>query len=420
MKRYYHILVFLIVVSSYFQNSAIGDIIPLGLSLVLTAHCLLQRFERPYIATEFLVLLLPIVYGLVLAVNSNSYPVFKDAFLFAIPCVLLIAGSVTMNVLSWEEYGACLIMAGTTVSLLVMAEGVRSLGMTAVLDPFAARYINENPIGNPAPALAIALLIYRSMISKITIGWGSGLLLSVNGLGLYMCASRTYIVILLLFCAVGLIYRFGLRRVALSSAASGLVIVFAMTFLEQPVNDMSFLGKVMHSTAEVSGGGYDGIEDIVLRYRGYESNTAFRQFQSEDGLRVLLGRLGAHVDLQVFLNLGGTEFRYIPLFHNGYIFLLLKSGVVGLMIFCTVFGLIIIRFGYLLFVMPRGSSFGVIASMLVSGTIALMFCNYVVYSFFNCESAVLLINTGYCFAVAQNLTVHNEAHPALSLNATKV
>ena len=45
---------------------------------------------------------------------------------------------------------------------------------------------------------------------------------------------------------------------------------------------------------------------------------------------------GAQVDIGFFQNLSGqrgNEVRFIPIFHNGYIYLLIKTGIVGVLVY---------------------------------------------------------------------------------------
>jgi len=71
--------------------------------------------------------------------------------------------------------------------------------------------------------------------------------------------------------------------------------------------------------------------DIHTRWRSYESRMALRKFDESDLMKKIVGSgYGSKIDMGLYMLLGEYEFRYIPILHNGYFFVLIKAGVLGL------------------------------------------------------------------------------------------
>lgn len=71
-------------------------------------------------------------------------------------------------------------------------------------------------------------------------------------------------------------------------------------------------------------------EDINLNWRGYESFQGVNTWLSGGLFRTIVGHgWGALVDLGLVMRLGNDDFEQIPILHNGYVMLLVKSGIGG-------------------------------------------------------------------------------------------
>ena len=67
-------------------------------------------------------------------------------------------------------------------------------------------------------------------------------------------------------------------------------------------------------------------------WRAYEAKMAINQVDTFGGFVFGKG-LGALVDLKFFAPLGGEQIRFIPILHNGYINIFLKSGFIGVLLY---------------------------------------------------------------------------------------
>jgi hypothetical protein len=99
-------------------------------------------------------------------------------------------------------------------------------------------------------------------------------------------------------------------------------------------NQKSIATKFANSYDELEIQDYESQQDISLHWRGFETYRALQEYMSGDILEKIFGKgLGATIDLGLFKNLGGIKMRYIPVLHNGYMYVLVKFGVVGIIIY---------------------------------------------------------------------------------------
>lgn len=73
-------------------------------------------------------------------------------------------------------------------------------------------------------------------------------------------------------------------------------------------------------------------KDFNDNYRSYENIMTVRQVTSDGIKTTLLGQgLGSKIDLKQKIMLGDMELRYISILHNGFMTVLLKSGLLGVL-----------------------------------------------------------------------------------------
>ena len=147
-------------------------------------------------------------------------------------------------------------------------------------------------------------------------------------------------------------------------------------------------------------------DDLGTRYRAYESFAAFTAFASFSRVQMALGAgFGLVVDLGVAVQLAGKEYDAVPWIHNGYLYVLVKTGFVGLA-------------SYLLFLArmavgpyPSTSTLG---PAIVRGIVAgLLISNVVICGWFNIESVFAFLLLGFMSATRVTRPLRDEAGPPL-------
>jgi O-Antigen ligase len=111
-----------------------------------------------------------------------------------------------------------------------------------------------------------------------------------------------------------------------------IIIGFAVMVATTPEGEeKTFRGKLSRSATEIAIDESMDLKDINANWRGYETYRVLDSFVSGDLLQKMVGQgAGALVDLGFIMKLADENFRYIPIFHNGYAYILIKTGLLGI------------------------------------------------------------------------------------------
>lgn len=147
--------------------------------------------------------------------------------------------------------------------------------------------------------------------------------------------SRTYLIAWLLLGGIFKGWgRLTIKNVLRLIVVAGLVGMVILLMAQTDDSGEKSLTKFVNAPSEVTPQEYDNMRDLNLHWRGFETYRALLDFQGGNAFQQVLGQgLGATVDLGFAMNLGGTELRYIPVLHNGYMYVLVKFGLVGLLVY---------------------------------------------------------------------------------------
>lgn len=129
-------------------------------------------------------------------------------------------------------------------------------------------------------------------------------------------------------------------------------------------------------------------EDMGTSYRAYEIFAAFNEFKNYHFInKIFGGGFGALVHLDFSVVLGGGEYSEIPWMHNGYLYILIKSGLIGMLCYLTFLVKIFRRAKHCIDSRGRVMILGSIAGLLLS--------NMVICGIFSNESVFCYIVLGY-------------------------
>ena len=158
-------------------------------------------------------------------------------------------------------------------------------------------------------------------------------------------------------------------------------------------NTNSLLFKMQRSISDLKIANYSSYSDININYRGYESYRAYMTYKEGSTLNLLFGHgAGKSVDLKVSILLAGINWNIIPWVHNGYFFVLVKEGLLGLLALFLLY-LQIFRIGVKN--MDKSKTERRFKCLfIISCTLTLLITNYVVCSMFTVEMAIILITIG--------------------------
>lgn len=149
-------------------------------------------------------------------------------------------------------------------------------------------------------------------------------------LSLYLSESRALVVAITLGAGVGIV-RAGVRRIRLGRmvAVAGVISLVLAATLVARFDATPGVGEVNELDFSASNFGEEN-----QRWRGFETFTAVSQWASGNPFEMAFGQgMGAQIDLYKPFFLAGRFYESLPQAHNGYATLLVKDGVAGIVCF---------------------------------------------------------------------------------------
>jgi len=148
-------------------------------------------------------------------------------------------------------------------------------------------------------------------------------ILSFSRIGLIMGVIITSAVL-------GLIGRFNFKTILFVVVFISSLLLIIQTTPSEDVN--TFRGKMARSTKEITIANYQDMTDVNSNWRGFETFKALITFLSGNTKQKIIGQgFGAQVDLGFTMTLSGVDFNEIPILHNGFAYILVKTGIIGIL-----------------------------------------------------------------------------------------
>jgi O-Antigen ligase len=283
-------------------------------------------------------------------IYSNSlYDVGKDLWYFSGPVVYIFFGYLVFERLgSWQRLVQPLVVIGVYSCLATIAGVV--LGREQLLSTTTVEsYRQIAGLGTfvlTLPTVLLALMRYFGLpmtgVTRLTAVRATTYILSA--VAVLSIFSRTSMVCLAagLICTVNL--RFTPSRVrnytAFLLGAAVLLALASSIFHSDKAGVLleSFVEKTANTSSEVNVHSYETFEDINLNWRGFEASRAAKNYaEFGDTQKLFGGGFGTNVDLGFAMKLLGSHgweyLEFISILHNGYMELLLKTGLLGLSLF---------------------------------------------------------------------------------------
>lgn len=366
----------------------------------------------PFLFTElkykrFYLMLLPLILilisGLLFSYSHFSTDVIRDVFYFINPLIFMILGGVLAMNINFELFLKYIILVGTSLSVVYIVETLLNFGFNIFANQAEIRGLIG--VGNPLSIMALVLAIYNKrydILNGIFIKKNIRLFTFINMFSMFLFGSRTYFVIFLvflLFLSYPLLKRNALKYFII------VFVILSFIFLIFQLNKENFIiQKALYTINEISANQELDDENIYLNFRGYETLMAIDTYMQGDFFEKFFGHgLGKLIDLKMDVYLGGSEWQFIPVLHNGYAYLLVKAGVVGVFFF----------FLFLLRSIILSKSIfhrnNILSLFLLASVFSIYIVNYVVSAFFNMEFILLMIVIGSLlqYSVIESIKLHN-------------
>lgn len=334
------------------------------------------------------------VLGILHVYGNSIYEAMKDVWYLVKVVFTLGAGYLLMHYLKSISLLCRLVVLAAVIASLIHLFGVM-LAYQSGMSIMDLR--GEVGGGSSVTFIGLSLLVGVRQARKFI-----GLNVWLYYLSIILCAgslilsgSRTYI----FSFAVMFLIMTGWRILSLKTffimLPLGMMVLGAILSSASASNgeDFSLLFKFANSASEVNIRDYDSIKEINLNWRGFEAYRAYVTYMDGSIAEKAFGQgFGALIDLGFFMTLGGSEYWFIPVLHNGFMYVLVKYGFFGLLIYLY-FIYKLIRFGW----QETGQQrFGlIIAGRLISSLgLVILFSSIVisgVFNLYNLDSSLIII-----------------------------
>jgi len=277
--------------------------------------------------------------------SYELYNTARDVIHFSKPLLLILAGFLIVRKINDTSFLPKAIVYMSIVfaikHLIVIGTATYTRGTIEELRLIAGS-------GNFIEGLALVLLVgyYKKKLLNIT-ERTKAIFIAILSISIFFYFSRTILIGLFIFFLSIYGYTF-LNRKAFEYSTLGLVILgisfgyLATLDLDPDAKGIeNFFYKIKNAPAEVfiSPEDYDprNHKQIFNHWRGYEAKMALDQMSENKSSFVMGKGLGALVDLGFKAPIGGVDgLRYITHLHNGYVYILFKTGVVGVLFYLLI------------------------------------------------------------------------------------
>ncbi len=280
------------------------------------------------------------------AYNHPASDFFKDLWYFTLPIVYLSFGYLVFErVGQWQRFVQPLLVAGGGIAVFSLVNAAvhrDSLASASSVDAY--REVTGTGTFIPMLPLIVVLLLRRAQLpAKGLERWKTlrAFFYLTSTAAILITFSRTHILMLAAGALCTLQPRAVIRRMVGGGGMGLLVLLAGMGAGGYYVAHASsgplglFMNKVVNSSSEVKVRAYETFADINNHWRGFEAYRAEKTYAAyPTGDKIFGGGGGALVDLGIAMQLSSTQsFKYIPITHNGYMYLLVKTGICGLCLF---------------------------------------------------------------------------------------
>ncbi|MFN8242243.1 MAG: O-antigen ligase family protein [Bacteroidales bacterium] len=366
---------------------------------ILLVIIIVARGKFTFTPSIFLLLLsLPMVWGLIMSLDDSLNDILKGLFYFLVPVIMFFIGYQFRKIYSVKELLTAIIILGNIISLIFIFLTLYRVGPIAFISPYEEARFSVSS-GSPASVFAFNIALFSDYYDYklFTSRRGKYITLIINFLAIWLFASRTFWVMLFIFLVLFSIRTMKNKNLIVLTGLA-FVIIAGIYIRISTSSDLSFSNSITYKFAnafsEIRFSEFKTNRDINTYYRGYEAYRSWETYSKGTVPELILGGgFGKLVDLKANVMLDGIYWRYIPITHNGFFFVLVKEGALGL-IFNLVFFLLALRTAIRKYRSPDRKK--VFLSVFLLGSIfSLLVVNYVDCGMYTMEMTLLLITSGY-------------------------
>lgn len=318
-------------------------------SIVFLGIIILLGLREPRLGlmrSPVILLILLLVNGLLMAWRHPLGDVIKDIWYFSLPLITLMVGWFCAGKTDQRLTFKIIYLASGAYSIYFILATIYYVtsGEISLNDQYSLRQLLG--AGEIISAWGCLMAFARPLGDGVLVGRFRGLIvpiLIVNLLAILISGSRTSLFLMMVgfFLAIlpGLILKRYKRTYWITLAGMVVaIVIFGLVIAPQFADSRTAMGRLANTFREVFNFKFQDLVDINQKWRAYESLMAINTFIGGGPAEYIFGQgFGAKVDLQMLQGLGvGSniiEFQYIPVLHNGYLMVLVKAGLMGLILY---------------------------------------------------------------------------------------
>ena len=390
--------------------SLLGSILNLQTISILFIYLffVLSLFKKKR-SLEFYKYVIPLIgmtfLGLIFSYSNILKDVLRDFFYFTTPILLIIFDIICTVHLTLNKFVLLITYFGLFYSIYYV--------VSFILLSFQDTYGLDEMRGLIGPGNIISILSFYFLITNIAKDKYTKILILrilfilLNSLAIFLFNSRSYFICFIIFLFF-FFQTFPLRIKFALIIFSILVIVLLTTININ--SDNSFYGKALNSFNEISINNGAELSENISNYRAFETLAAIDTYLTGNSLNYIIGQgFGKLIDLKIEIQLTTESWQFIPLVHNGYMYILVKTGILGILFF-FIFLINIYPSKQLQRIPQKHLYLRVILKSLI---ISCLLTNFVINGFFNLEMQFLLICLGAFF---NYLKIETQSFTQLKLN----
>jgi hypothetical protein len=401
-ELYYQILYMICVIVPFFNNYELSFLVWLIASIVTIK----QKYSAPFLKyLSYFILIFSLSFFAGLFFKYAIYFVIRDITYILKPIFGLILGyqlfyNKTKNPFQFIAYAGVAIASYHLFSVVwgIVIEGARNV----------REIRDEAGFFNDFQVYTLIILLFHNQFQLNFTKQKTRIFICILALSSFFYLARTnFIQFVLLFMAMkGWLVLNKKSLIILSSSLVVCVLGYIAVYNYNPKRNGNgideFLYKIKNAPIEAFSTkiNREDWKDFHDNYRSYENVRTIEQI-SRNGTLLFGEGMGSQVDLKQKVYLGDMELRNISILHNGYMTVLLKSGILGLLLL----------FGSVFFFFKKFKSYSELDSkinLIFIGTgVFLVFSNWVFMGFYNpVDTKSLLI--GFLFAYKNHIQKTNK------------
>ncbi len=326
-------LLYIVALSYNFLSGQIASLIFVCIALTLLT------FRNKSGLKTYIKIVWPLIFIFVIGIMGvNGYTindVVRDMLYALSPIALIYLGHwIAVRGLGFEDLLKSIAFIGILLALIHLSKFLLN---PALIGADLTTVSSESYVSGDLVVLALVLGLFQNQL-----GLGNlfpsflprYLALLFLFLSFVLSYSRTEFVVfcVLILAFLGYLNRFNLRFILVVTSFATITFIIASIGVDD--RSLSFVAKLLRSLSEIKISDYQDFEDISFNWRGFETYRVVVTYMSGSNLQKIVGQgFGSLVSLGFTMNLAGSDYDYIPVVHNGYGYVLLKTGLIGAILY---------------------------------------------------------------------------------------